>query len=53
MELYDLIIILMGNIVALFLSWNRNKNFLYALAAFILGWIYIAYWAVTEAQDCG
>lgn len=49
----DLIIIMTGNIVASFLCWNRTKKFLYALAAFILGWIYIAYWAVTEAQDCG
>jgi hypothetical protein len=40
-----------GNFTAAFLSWSRTRNPLYIFISFILGWLYVGYWAISESQN--
>jgi len=37
-----------GSIIAAILSWKRNQDILWAVLAFIFGWLYIIYWLFTR-----
>jgi len=37
-----------GNVIAAILSWKRNKDSLWAVVAFLLGWLYVLYWVCTD-----
>jgi hypothetical protein len=36
-----------GNVIAAILSWKRNQDFLWAVVAFLIGWLYVIYWLLT------
>jgi len=36
-----------GNVIAAILSWKRNQDPLWAVVAFIVGWLYVIYWFLT------
>lgn len=38
----------LGNILAVLMSWKRNKDVILAILAFLLGWLYVIYWVITE-----
>jgi len=38
----------LGSILAVILSWTRNHDLLWAIIDFILGWIYVIYWFLTQ-----
>ena len=38
----------LGSILAVILSWSRNHDLLWAIIDFILGWIYVIYWFLTQ-----
>ncbi len=40
----------LGNILAIVISWSKNKNILYAIIHGILGWFYVIYHAVSEGK---
>lgn len=37
-----------GNIIAAILSYKRNKDFLWPIIAFLIGWPYVVYWILTN-----
>lgn len=37
-----------GNIIAALLSWKRNRDGIWSAIAFLLGWLYVVYWVVTD-----
>lgn len=37
-----------GNIIAALLSWKRNKDIIWGVIAFLLGWCYVVYWLLSE-----
>lgn len=39
-----------GSIIAALLSWKRNKDVAWSIIAFLLGWIYVLYWYLTEIE---
>lgn len=41
----------LGNFAAAFLSWSRTRSPLCILISFVLGWFYVGYWAISEAQN--
>ncbi|WP_025124135.1 hypothetical protein [Myroides odoratimimus] len=34
----------LGSLIAVFLSWTRNKSILWAIVHFFLGWLYVIYY---------
>ena len=36
----------LGNIIAVTISWSRNKSILYAIIHGVLGWVYVIYVAI-------
>jgi hypothetical protein len=41
----------LGSILAVTLSWTRNRSILLAIIAGILSWIYVIYFALTRRPD--
>lgn len=39
-----------GNMIAITISWSRNKSILYAIFHGILGWIYVIYFAIIDLR---
>lgn len=39
-----------GNMIAIAISWSRNKSILYAIIHGILGWIYVIYFAIIDLK---
>lgn len=37
-----------GSVIAIVVSWDRNKSILYALLHGILGWIYVIYFIIVR-----
>ncbi|MTG97674.1 MULTISPECIES: hypothetical protein [Myroides] len=37
-----------GSILAVYLSWKRNKSILWAIIHFIFGWLYVIYNLLTK-----
>ncbi len=38
----------LGSVIAVVISWDRNKSLLWAIIHGILGWLYVIYYAVTK-----
>lgn len=38
----------LGNVLAITISWSRNKNILFAIIHGILGWLYVIYFAIID-----
>ena len=38
----------LGSILAVVMSWTRNKSILWAIIHACLGWIYVVYYALTR-----
>lgn len=38
----------LGGLLAVCLSWYRNKSVLWAILAFLFGWLYVIYWVLTK-----
>jgi hypothetical protein len=46
------VVIGMGTIIAAVCSWSRNKSIAWMLVhAFLFGWIYVIFWAVTGGAE--
>ena len=41
----------LGSIIAVVLSWERNKSILFAILHGIFGWFYVVWFALTRAQN--
>ena len=41
----------LGAVLAVTLSWTRNRSILWAILAGILTWIYVIYFALTRKPD--
>ena len=39
---------LLGSIIAVVCSWDRNRSILWAILASILSWFYVIYFAITR-----
>jgi hypothetical protein len=39
-----------GSVLAIVISWSKNKNILYAILHGILGWLYVIYYAITDLK---
>ena len=40
-----------GSVIAIVISWDRNKSILYALLHGILGWLYVIYFIVIRESE--
>jgi len=40
-----------GSVIAIVISWDRNKSILYALLHRILGWLYVIYFIVIRESE--
>lgn len=38
----------LGSVIAVVISWDRNKSLLWAIIHGILGWLYVIYYALTN-----
>ena len=38
----------LGNVIAVAISWSKNKSILYAILHGILGWLYVVYTAIKD-----
>jgi len=41
----------LGSVIAVVLSWERNKSVLFAIIHGILGWFYVVYFAFTRTSN--
>ena len=41
----------LGSVIAVVLSWHRNKSILLAILSGILSWLYVIYFALTRRDD--
>lgn len=41
----------LGTVIAVILSWSRNKSILWAIFHGILNWIYVIYFAITREKN--
>ena len=41
----------LGTIIAVVISWSRNKSILWAIIHGILGWLYVIYAILVKKQD--
>ncbi len=41
----------LGSILAVTLSWERNRSILWAILAAIFSWLYVIYFALTRRKD--
>ncbi len=41
----------LGSVLAVVLSWHRNKSILLAIVQGILSWFYVIYFALTRRDD--
>ena len=41
----------LGSIIAVTISWDRNKSILYAIIHGILGWLYVIYFAIVDLTE--
>ena len=41
----------LGSILAVTLSWTRNRSILLAILAGLFSWFYVVYFALTRRQD--
>jgi hypothetical protein len=41
----------LGSVLAVVLSWHRNKSILLAIVSGILSWLYVIYFALTRTDD--
>lgn len=41
----------LGSVIAVVVSWSRNKSILWAILHGILSWLYVIYFAVTRDQN--
>jgi hypothetical protein len=41
----------LGAVIAVVLSWHRNRSILWAILHGILSWIYVIYFAITRDGD--
>jgi hypothetical protein len=40
----------LGTVIAVVLSWQRNRSILWAVFHGICSWFYVIYWAVTQRK---
>jgi len=40
-----------GSIIAIVVSWDRNKSILYALLHGVLGWVYVIYFIIIRENE--
>ncbi|QTE22438.1 hypothetical protein [Polaribacter cellanae] len=40
-----------GNVLAMIISWDRNKSILMALVHGLFGWLYVIYYYVGKKED--
>jgi len=40
-----------GSVIAVVVSWDRNKSILYALLHGILGWLYVIYFIIVRESE--
>ena len=40
-----------GSVIAIVVSWDRNKSILYALLHGILGWLYVVYFIIVRESE--
>lgn len=40
-----------GSIIAVVVSWDRNKSILYALLHGVLGWLYVIYFVIVRGSE--
>lgn len=40
-----------GSVIAVVVSWDRNKSILYALVHGILGWLYVVYFVIVRESE--
>ena len=40
-----------GSVIAIVISWDRNKSILYAILHGIFGWLYVIYFAIGRESD--
>ncbi|MFL9835340.1 hypothetical protein ABS765_15035 [Chryseobacterium sp. ST-37] len=38
----------LGSVIAVVISWDRNKSLLWAIIHGIFGWLYVIYYALTD-----
>ena len=41
----------LGTVIAVVISWSRNKSILYAILHGIFGWLYVIYAAINRRED--
>jgi hypothetical protein len=41
----------LGSVLAVVLSWHRNRSILLAILCGILSWLYVIYFALTRRED--
>jgi ABC-type Fe3+-siderophore transport system permease subunit len=41
----------LGSVIAVVLSWHRNRTILLAIIAGLLSWFYVIYFALTRRED--
>ncbi|MHC4479120.1 MAG: hypothetical protein ACYTEL_26135 [Planctomycetota bacterium] len=41
----------LGSVIAVVLSWHRNKSIFFALIHGVLSWIYVIYFAFTREEN--
>jgi len=44
------LVVLVGGILAIVLSWIVNQSIIWAFLHFWCGWIYVIYWALTKTD---
>jgi hypothetical protein len=40
----------LGNVIAITISWSKNKSILLAIIHGILGWLYVVYYAIQDLK---
>jgi hypothetical protein len=40
-----------GSIIAIVISWSRNKSVLYAILHGVLSWLYVIYYIITRKDE--
>lgn len=40
-----------GSVIAVVISWDRNKSILYAIVHGVLGWLYVIYFAIVRGSE--
>ncbi|MCM5662468.1 hypothetical protein [Galbibacter mesophilus] len=40
-----------GSVIAIVISWDRNKSILYAMLHGVLGWLYVIYFVIIRESE--